>query len=161
MQNFNNFIVQVATLGRLGHCKILPGTIGAFLGTIFSCLIFMLFKQRVVIVLSFILMLFAIYICHFAEKSIGSKDPSCIIFDEFVAMPVCFVFILERYNSIWLFLIGFIVFRIFDIIKPFNLKKLEKFNGGFGIVLDDIGAAIYTNITLQILSFLLKFFGRF
>ena len=49
-------------------------------------------------------------------------------------------------------LLGFLFFRLFDITKPFGIKALEKLPGGFGIVLDDVMAAIYANLALQAVS---------
>lgn len=155
MKKYDRFIIDIGTLGRCGFCRIMPGTVGAFLGTIFSYIAFNLFRSSMLYIITFILVLFAIYVCSVAEKTIGTKDPSCVIFDEFIAMPICFLSVFERYNSIWLLTVGFVIFRIFDIFKPFGIKKLEKLNGGLGIVLDDVIAAIYTNISLQILVFVL------
>jgi phosphatidylglycerophosphatase A len=51
----------------------------------------------------------------------------------------------------WGFLVaGFFLFRIFDIVKPYPLRRLEEIRGGLGVMLDDIGAGIYTNIVLQV-----------
>jgi phosphatidylglycerophosphatase A len=48
-------------------------------------------------------------------------------------------------------LFGFLIFRIFDILKPLGIKFFEKFHGGLGIVLDDVAAACYTNVVLHLL----------
>jgi phosphatidylglycerophosphatase A len=50
---------------------------------------------------------------------------------------------------LWYAAAGFFLFRFFDIIKPFPLRRLEKLSGGLGVMLDDIGAGIYTNLVLQ------------
>ncbi len=154
MNNTNDFFTKLSTLGCCGYCPFMPGTIGALLGTIFAYLIFIFFRQQVVYILSLLLILLAILSCGIAEKRIGGKDPSCIILDEFVAMPICFLANFSKCQSIWIFFGGFVIFRIFDILKPFSLKKLERINGGLGIVLDDIGAAIYTNIILHVVIFI-------
>jgi len=53
-------------------------------------------------------------------------------------------------------LLGFLLFRLFDITKPFGIKALEKLPGGFGIVLDDVMAAIYANLVLHGIALLWK-----
>jgi phosphatidylglycerophosphatase A len=76
-----------------------------------------------------------------------SEDPSQIVIDE-----VCgylFTMVLIPFN--WVNVItGFILFRILDILKPYPIRNIEKFRGGYGIVLDDVLAGIYANILMQI-----------
>ena len=74
------------------------------------------------------------------------KDPSCIVIDEIVA----FLALLIYCNLIWLTLFYcFLLFRLFDIFKPFPINILEKkFEGGFGIMIDDIAAAIYSALII-------------
>jgi len=57
----------------------------------------------------------------------------------------------------WLFIAcGFVIFRVFDIVKPWPLKRLQELHGGAGVMLDDVGAGVYTNIVLQIAAFLIS-----
>jgi phosphatidylglycerophosphatase A len=84
-------------------------------------------------------------------EEIGEKEPSCVIFDEFVAMPICFLgirnFVTPKIPTRKILLIGFVIFRLFDILKPLGIKKVQHLSGGIGIVIDDILAAIYTDVT--------------
>jgi phosphatidylglycerophosphatase A len=94
-------------------------------------------------------------LCGVAAAFIGKKDPSEVILDEFAAMPLVFLFNPHVYGgatSLVFVLLGFLFFRLFDITKPFGIKALEKLPGGFGIVLDDVMAAIYANLALQAVS---------
>jgi phosphatidylglycerophosphatase A len=99
-------------------------------------------------------------LCGVAAAFIGKKDPSEVILDEFAAMPLVFLFNPYVYGgatSLVFILLGFLFFRLFDITKPFGIKALEKLPGGFGIVLDDVMAAIYANLALQAVSRLWAF----
>lgn len=76
------------------------------------------------------------------------KDPRCVVIDEISGMFVSFLFIPFKWEYL---ILGFIFFRFFDILKVYPLKKIERLPGGFGIVMDDICAAVYTNLLLQVL----------
>jgi len=85
-----------------------------------------------------------------AEEIFG-KDNRRIVIDEVAGMLVSILFIAKSVN---LYLAAFILFRFFDVVKPFPLKNLEKLKSGWGVTLDDIGAGIYANICLQLLLYL-------
>jgi phosphatidylglycerophosphatase A len=148
-----NLIINIATLGPLGNSRLAPGGLGSIAGIVwytigFWNISFFQFLLRLLLS-NFIGML----ICEEAENRIGEKDPSCVILDEFCAMPLCFYGI-ERFLgqiAIWkILLYGFFVFRFLDVLKPFGIKSLQRFKGGFGIVIDDIAAAILTCIIVHI-----------
>lgn len=82
-----------------------------------------------------------------AEKAFGKKDPGCIVIDEVAGILIAF-FMLPLY---WPILVtGFFLFRAFDMCKIPPADKFESMGGAPGIMLDDIMAGIYTNLTLQI-----------
>ena len=152
-------IVQIATLGPLGRLKA-PGTWGSAAGLLWWALVVQLAHRKGLgheLAFDALVVLTAILLCGVAAAFIGKKDPSEIILDEFVAMPLVFLMnpMLEEASQrasqrgLLLILLGFLLFRLFDIIKPFGIKALEKLPGGFGIVLDDVMAAIYANLALQ------------
>lgn len=154
MDKLDTFFTRAATLGCFGHCPIMPGTVGSLLGTIFSYIVFFLFRRSVVYGLEALLIPFSIVSCAVAEKVLRERDPSSVILDEFVVMPVCFLLISGSKQPIWVFVAGFIIFRFFDILKPLGLKRLESLPGGVGIVADDLGAALYTAVVLYIMLFI-------
>ena len=79
------------------------------------------------------------------------KDPSCIVIDEIVAFLALLIYL--QPDAVELFY-SFMLFRFFDILKPFPINILEKkFEGGFGIMIDDIAAAIYS-------AFIIIFFRK-
>jgi phosphatidylglycerophosphatase A len=157
----------IATLGPLGMRMPAPGTWGSGAG----CLLYFLFFARynnldgwaTYLGLAVAFVVVAIVVCHFAEKHLGVKDPGQIIFDEFAAMPLVFIgaesFVGGAGNYAWVwFFGGFVLFRLFDIIKPFGIKKLQRLPGGIGIVVDDLAAAAASCVALHLIHFLAKFF---
>lgn len=147
-------IVQVATLGPLGRLRA-PGTWGSAAGLLWWALVVRqahakgwhheLFFDLLVVAA-------AVFICGVAAFMIGKKDPSEVILDEFAAMPLVFLFnpyALSGKSSLLIVLLGFLLFRLFDITKPFGVRALERLPGGLGVVMDDVLAAVYANLALQ------------
>ena len=81
------------------------------------------------------------------EKILGKKDCPCIVIDEVSGMLLSLAFL--PYD-LRLVIIGFITFRILDILKPWPLRAIQNLKGSLGIMGDDIAAALYTNIILQV-----------
>jgi len=86
----------------------------------------------------------AIYFAHQGEKYYG-RDPSCVVIDEFVGMQVTF---LAMEPSLLIGAIGFVLFRIFDVLKPFPAGRAERLPGGLGVVTDDVVAGAYGRLIL-------------
>lgn len=158
---FNRLAVRLATLFGIGNVQHCPGTVGSLVGTV----IYAIMIRKVAIlprsgVMLFMLLL-SLIICDIAEKAIKKHDPKEVILDEFVAMPFVFFGIEEYFSQklsvAFIMIIGFILFRIFDILKPLGINLLQKLPGGIGIVADDIVAAIYSNITLRIIGVFLTY----
>jgi phosphatidylglycerophosphatase A len=90
-----------------------------------------------------------IVICGAASKSLDSHDHPGIVWDEIAGMMLTMLFIPFSWLSLGL---GFLLFRVFDILKPWPIRLIDrKVGGGLGIMLDDILAAVFANILLRIL----------
>ena len=76
------------------------------------------------------------------------KDSSKIVIDEVAGMCLTLLFVPVSWQTI---AIGLVLFRFFDIAKPFYIRKMEKLNGGWGVMLDDMLAGLYSNIILQLI----------
>jgi phosphatidylglycerophosphatase A len=101
-----------------------------------------------------------VWVSDYAEKHIFKiKDAPHIVIDETVGFLIAMTsFTFDRsLESIKYLVIGFILFRAFDIFKPYPIKDSQKIEGGFGIVIDDFLAAVYTNLFLQFLR-IFRFF---
>jgi len=151
-------IVQLATLGPLGRLKA-PGTWGSAAGLLWWALVVRLAYAKGgphEFVFDALVVLMAICVCGVAAAFLGKKDPSEVILDEFAAIPLVYLFnpmgdAMHGGTKVGLLfiLLGFLLFRLFDITKPFGIKALEKLPGGLGIVLDDVMAAVYANLALH------------
>jgi phosphatidylglycerophosphatase A len=87
-----------------------------------------------------------------AEQYFGGIDPGPIVIDEVVGMLITLAFIPVGWSGA---LAGFVLFRIFDVIKPFPAARFERLHGGLGVMADDAMAAVYANLSLRALIWLL------
>jgi phosphatidylglycerophosphatase A len=101
-----------------------------------------------------VLSLVGIWAASRAERLMGRKDPSQVVIDEVAGQLVTFLFVPAIYLHPLGILIGFILFRAFDIIKPYPIRRIEGLHGGLGIVGDDIVAGLYAGAVLALLALL-------
>lgn len=154
-------LVELATLGALGRVKKAPGTVGSLAGLFLYCLLFHELDPLSFLLLNGLCAYLAIGICDAAEQHLQMRDPGMIVLDEFVAMPLVFFAMgghqgLIQQNAGWpILLLGFALFRLFDVLKPFGIKKLQNLPGGIGCVVDDYAAALAACVTLQAILFCL------
>ncbi|MDI6890923.1 MAG: phosphatidylglycerophosphatase A [Thermodesulfovibrionales bacterium] len=136
----------IATLGFIGYLPFAPGTFGSLVAFTF----FILLKPSpfIHIIILFLLIPVGVISSRHAERLLNSKDSRHIVIDEFCGYLLSVVLVPF---SIGYALTAFFLFRFFDILKPFPIKKIGfVLSGGEGIMADDIVAAIYTNLILQI-----------
>jgi len=148
------WVMRFATLFGAGNFKYGPGTIGSLLGILWYITIFTSASGLLHLVFLLVTLYLAAGICGEAASRMGEKDPGSVILDEFVVIPICFLGLDEWIvgGNAWLILLcGFALFRFFDITKPFFIGRLDRIEGGWGILLDDVGAAVVTCVCLQAL----------
>ncbi len=145
-------VVNLATIGSLGQLKA-PGTWGSVMGVIFYVVFIAHLSDFAAALFLAAASYFAIGVCGEAEKRLKKVDPGEIILDEFVAMPMCLLG-LSGYNAhpkyFLILLAAFLLFRFFDILKPLGIKKLQRYHGGFGVVVDDIAAALIVAVIMNV-----------
>lgn len=148
-QSISNGVTRLVVTGLgSGYVPVAPGTAGSLLGF----LIFWLVKSHLYIyglILILILLLGFIFIPQGEEKIFKKKDERKIVLDEIFGMLFCFWGII--FKDIILAIIGFLIFRLLDILKPPPARYLEKLNGAPGVMLDDFVVGIYTNLILRII----------
>ena len=129
--------------GTWGSLAALPFAAGAYsLGLFFSCLSMLL------------IFFFSIPVSGRASRIMEEEDPSSVVIDEVAGIFVTLFLIPVSWTGI---VAGFILFRIFDILKPFPVGFVDKkIKGGAGIVLDDIMAGIYANVGLRVILILIN-----
>lgn len=147
----NNFAKIIASMFYVGKLPIAPGTWGSLAAFVIWLLIIPHISSYTLIVLILVLFGFGVIISSHLENTIDEKDPSIIVIDEWVGQWIALLFLPK--SIIW-GTIAFLLFRLFDIWKPFPANKLDKLNGGWGIMLDDVMAGIYSLLIVQILRFI-------
>ena len=138
----------LATGCFIGNIPFAPGTFGTILG-LPLCFFLSRTNFSVAVFLTVIFIIFAIFIAHHAEKILKKNDPGCIVIDEVAGFMVTLINL--PFNAVYV-LAGFVIFRFFDILKPFPIRLIErKLSGGTAIVMDDVAAGICSNIILRVL----------
>jgi phosphatidylglycerophosphatase A len=149
-----HWVINLATLFGAGKVRWAPGTVGAAIGVLWYVTVFA--SSSGVFLLLFLLasLYFAAGICGEAALRLGKKDPGEVILDEAVVMPICFLGLDPWIHGgyAWAIIpLGFGLFRLFDITKPWLIRRLERMEGGWGILMDDVGAAAVTCVILHLL----------
>ncbi len=86
-----------------------------------------------------------------AEKLLGKKDPGAVVVDEVAGQLITFLFVPWLTTWTWSVVVGFIAFRVFDIWKPYPVRRLEGLGGGLGIMADDMLAGFYAATVMSLL----------
>jgi len=143
-----------------GYSPIAPGTAGTLVAMalyILENIIFSETDQSVLNIFNLIFVICIIYPCiklgDAAEKFYKSKDPQQVVLDEVLGYWIGILFIPFSLSSA---VMAFILFRLFDIIKPFPARSLESLSGGLGIMLDDIIAGLYTLALMHTIIYFLN-----
>jgi phosphatidylglycerophosphatase A len=144
--------VFVATVGYCGYFPIAPGTVGSAAGLVVYALV--RWAGLPVVEAGAIVVLFAagVWAGTTAERYFGGIDPGPIVIDEVVGMLITLAFIPVGWSAA---ATGFVLFRIFDVVKPYPAGRFERMHGGLGVMADDAMAAIYANVCLRLMMWLL------
>jgi phosphatidylglycerophosphatase A len=152
------------TLGGSGMSPVAPGTMGSLAATALLAGIIWIFRRTHAplspitwnaILLAGILLYGALCVAlgQWATQYYGRKDPGACVLDEGagICLTALFVPLYADRRELWALLAIFIAFRIFDILKPPPARQLERLPYGWGILLDDLAAAVYANIACQLI----------
>ena len=144
------FYKIISTWFNLGLVKYFPGTVGSIASLPFAALFVYYGGHYLLIFFTIIFFFIGVIISNKYSKLINKKDPSEIVIDEVVGQWFVLIFVPLDFL---LYLLALIIFRFFDILKPWPIKVLEKkYDGGFGIMIDDIFAAIYSVIIFFLIT---------
>tara|TARA_B100001989_G_C24318239_1_gene353851 strand:+ start:85 stop:570 length:486 start_codon:yes stop_codon:yes gene_type:complete len=138
----------IASLGGIGLIPLAPGTFGS----IFAWFVFVIMSHFVDMLIYTICIVFiAVWVCEKATVNLIQKDHKSIVIDELAGMWVALVpviyFASNQFERIIYACLALVFFRVFDILKPFPISYFDKkYKNGFGIVLDDIIAGIFSGI---------------
>ena len=149
----NNINFLFITLFGIGRIKKIPGSFASLATTLFLFFLFHVLNVDPNTVLIFLITIFfiSLYAVNIFIKDLVNKDPKEVVIDEFIgqSIPICLYEIAhegskETHQVLTSYFIIFILFRIFDIIKPYPISYYDKnFKNSFGIIMDDVCAGLY------------------
>ena len=138
--------VFVCSFGYIGFFPVAPGTVGSAAGVVVY-----LAARRAALPYLELMIIVALAVAGIAltrpcEEDLRCVDPGPIVIDEVMGMLLTLFMIPVGWGGI---LLGFLLFRALDVMKPFPARQLERLHGGFGVMADDAMAAIYANLLLR------------
>jgi phosphatidylglycerophosphatase A len=157
-QKLTLFVAQGFGIGR---SPVAPGTFGSLLGVGWYALLLFSGRSWVMLIGSALAIALSIWFCDRAEVILGQRDPGSVVLDEIVAIPVCFaswtLFYFQTHGALpglkdlfannWPVIAAiFLAFRVLDIVKPAPVRQSQGLPGGWGVVVDDLLAALYVNL---------------
>ena len=155
IKTFNSILVTMFGLGKI---KFMPGTLGSLATTVFLFYLFhsLNISSNIILIGLIIIFIYSFYAVSTHTESSKNKDPGEIIIDEFLgqSIPIYLYEISHGTNkesdeAIAYYALFFILFRYFDIMKPFPVNFFDKnFKNSFGVIMDDICAGLYVVLTV-------------
>ena len=157
--------ILILTMLGIGNSKYAPGTVASFV----TCVLYIWsYNSQVNITLLilnvFLIFIFSVYSIENFRNLFSNVDAKEIVVDEFIgqSIPVLTVYNLVEKNNLNHFIlytfVSFVLFRIFDILKPYPISKIDtEMKNGFGVILDDVVAGIYSVIILLLFIFFLNY----
>tara|TARA_Y100000590_G_scaffold221350_1_gene250474 strand:- start:4722 stop:5213 length:492 start_codon:yes stop_codon:yes gene_type:complete len=146
------------SLFGIGKIKKIPGSIASLVTTFFLFFLFhvLVISPNIVLFLMVIIFFISLFAIHNFIKNLDQKDPKEVVIDEFIgqSIPICLYELAhnvpkETDQILKYYLIMFVLFRIFDIIKPFPINYYDKkFKNSFGVIMDDVCAGLYVVVIL-------------
>ncbi|MCX6149976.1 MAG: phosphatidylglycerophosphatase A [Ignavibacteriales bacterium] len=151
MERINSFEKILGSGFYTGYIPFASGTFGSLVGLLIYCIPGF---ENIHVIIPAIIVFFVIgiQIGNKFEKVYG-KDPAQCTIDEVMGMWISLLLVPKTILNM---VLGFFIWRIFDIIKPYPARDLEKLDGGLGIMIDDFVAAIYSLILVHFLLFIIN-----
>ena len=143
--SLNTLGVAIATSLGVGYVPFAPGTFGSMAGLALWAVL----PSSPLAAMSAIAVVFVVgaWSAGVTERHLGSTDPGPVVIDEVLGMLVTLFLVPVGWTGA---VIGFLLFRLFDVIKPFPADRLERLHGGVGVMADDAMAAVYANLALRL-----------
>jgi phosphatidylglycerophosphatase A len=142
----------LATFGYVGHFPIAPGTAGSAAGLLLYAAIRLAVPPALgpYVDLAAIVVLFVLgcWAGTVAERHYGRIDPGAVVVDEVIGMLMTLWLVPVTWKGA---VVGFLLFRAFDIVKPFPARRCERLHGGLGIMADDAVSGLYGNLALRLI----------
>jgi phosphatidylglycerophosphatase A len=148
----DKFALILSSWFGVAMMPVVPGTFGTLAAIPFAVAAAYLSPVAGACVLFFFILL-ALWVSGRSAKALEKEDPAEVVIDEVVGLLMTLFLLPATGFNLCL---GFVLFRLFDILKPFPIRKLERVGGGAGIVLDDLLAGVYGNVCLRLLGLILS-----
>ncbi len=136
----------IASVAFVGRAPIAPGTFGSAAGLVVHLIARRTGGAIGEVVLIPMLFALGIWAATRVSEAVGRSDPGVVVIDEVVGMLVTLALLPVSYTGL---LVGFLLFRLFDIVKPFPAAQSERLPGGIGIMTDDVIAGVYAHLVLR------------
>ncbi len=144
----NEIAMAIATAGYVGYFPIAPGTAGSLAGLVVFAFVRGVGAPAFELAMIAVVLALGIWSASIAESVLKLKDPGPVVIDEVLGMLITLALLPLSVIGV---LAGFVLFRFFDVIKPFPAGRLEALHGGMGIMLDDAVAGLYAYASLRVL----------
>jgi phosphatidylglycerophosphatase A len=139
--------IVIATFGFVGYVPIAPGTAGSLAALLLYAPLRAYATTPVYLAVTAAVLAAGIWAAGGTERAMARKDPGPVVIDEVLGMLVTLAWLPLSWIGVAL---GFLLFRVFDIVKLFPADRLERIPGGTGIMLDDAAAGVYAHLTLRL-----------
>ena len=141
----NNIPLYFCTSFGIGHLSRFPGTLSSFLILPIIWIVKSYLGLKIFLCFEIFFVIFSFILVHEAIKKLSNKDPKFIVIDEYVGQSIALIFCNEKIIE---YILAFIFFRFFDILKPFPINYFDKQKNSFGVVMDDISAGIISGLII-------------
>ncbi len=138
----------IATAGFTGYAPVAPGTVGSLVGLLILLAVRASSNPFVELGVLVVVIVSGVWSAGVVERDVGIEDPGIVVVDEVAGMLLTLLWIPLTWPTA---LVGFLAFRVFDIIKPFPARRAEQLPGGWGIVADDLFAAVYASLVVRLM----------
>jgi phosphatidylglycerophosphatase A len=135
----------IATVFGAGYAPIAPGTAGSAVTLLILWLI--PFSRAGLVVFLVAVVVVGTWAAHVAERHLGGKDPGAIVIDEVAGMTLSVVAFPLTPGVL---LVGFVLFRVFDVLKPPPARESQRLTGGVGVMIDDLIAGLYALVIIAV-----------
>ena len=155
----DEILLWIAQGFDVGRVPFAPGTFGSLVGVLWFALLLVPGSFWLYVVGTFLGLAASVKFCGEAERILGKRDPGSVVLDEIAAIPICFApwVLLELWrhhamppgetffsgHGLWMTASLFLLFRVFDIWKPWPVRQSQSLPGGWGVTMDDVLAAVY------------------
>ena len=143
----NQVALFVASFGYVGFFPIAPGTAGSLAALALFAFVRWVGMPAFELGMIVAVLVVGIWSANGAERALGRKDPGPVVIDEVLGMLMTLALLPVSLTGV---LLGFLLFRLFDVVKPYPAGRMERLPGGYGIMLDDAMAGVYSYLVLRL-----------